>query len=235
VEIHLKELECKSCGAPLGADAISEKLALVKCNHCGCVFALETAPAAEDVEPPRREVPLPKGMEMQDLGMELRIVRSWKSWIVLPMIPFAAFWWGFLFIWYSVTSDAPLIFRIFPLIHVGAGVVLVYFILAMLLNRTTVRVTDDWVEVAHRPLPWPGSACLPADEIDQIYCCRKISRDEDSSRETYQVVVLGRSGQRKMLLSGLPDAEQGIFVEQQIEGFLGIRDQRVSDPDEVAY
>ncbi|MFP4356402.1 MAG: hypothetical protein ACLFUJ_14890 [Phycisphaerae bacterium] len=236
--LKLTELECKGCGAPLGADAVSEKLMLVRCKHCGCVFALESVPAATPtpIDPPRRQVPLPKGMEMFDRGNELQIVRSWKSIAVLFLIPFAAFWCGFLLFWYSsaIGSGAPIVFVLFPLIHVAVGVGLVYFIFACLLNKTVLRVTPNHLEVKHTPLPWPGGKTLNSVDIEQLFCRRRIRHSDNSTSQTYEVLAVTVGGQEK-ILSGLTEAEQGVFVEQQIEKYLGITDRRIGDPDEVAY
>ncbi len=237
MEVHLKRLTCKSCGAPLGAEAISERLAVVRCNHCGCVFALETAPAAEHVDPPRREVPLPKNMEMFDSGNGLVIRRKWPVAQGLALSGFCVVWLAVcttIFSGFRETAGGG-IFSLFALIFFGAGAVMGYTGLAMVLNTSTVRVEGQSVTIRHGPLPLRFGAELACPEIEQVYCCRKLTHHENSTRESFQVIALMRSGASRKLLADLDQAEQAIFVEQQIETFLGIRDRRVGDPDEVAY
>lgn len=125
-------LTCPACGSPFSADDVHVELGVANGRS-----------ASRSTRATGRTV------------IEWRWFRAAR----LVMIPFAIFWWGFLIAWYSSMLQHPaksLMPILFPLLHVGAGVAVVYSILTNLLNRTRIVADDGGITVSHGPMPWPG-------------------------------------------------------------------------------
>lgn len=175
------------------------------------------------------DIGLPQGMNVVNMGDSLEITRRWFSCSYIVMTFFTLFWLGFLGLWYSTAlqNKGASIFPVllFPLLHVGIGIFLAYSTLAGYLNTTTVRVDWSTLSIHHGPLPWPGNQTIDARDIKQIYVKEHISRSRRGGTSvTYQVHALTHSGKNLQLLSGLPNDEQALFIEQEIEKFLRIQD-----------
>ena len=87
--------------------------------------------------------------------------------------------------------------------------------------------------IRHGPLPWPGNHTLNSADIEQLFCQEKFRQGKHGGSYTYEVHAVLTDGTKKELVSGLDDADQAIFIEQQLEDHLGIEDRRV--PGELTY
>jgi hypothetical protein len=175
-------------------------------------------------------VVLPAGFTLERSGSELLIGHRWFTRSVFFMLFFCVFWDGFLVFWYSsalTEDDVDVMMVIFPLLHVGVGVGLSYYVLASFFNSTYVAVTRGHLIIAHRPLPWPGNRRIATHTLSQLFCKRKLKRSKHSTYYRYEVHALTTDGERHKLVSGLEDEEQALFIEQELEGFLGIVDAPV--------
>ena len=83
---------------------------------------------------------LPEKIELQEYPDYLHISRKWFGWQTVFMTVFAVFWNGFLYNFFNnMGGDTDLFARLFPLIHVAAGVGITYHAIAVNLhpNGTT--------------------------------------------------------------------------------------------------
>jgi hypothetical protein len=161
------------------------------------------------------------------------IVRRWfQPAKHLMMLVFAIGWNAFLVFWYGVafSGGGPWIMFVFPLVHVAVGLGVAYGALAGIMNRTTIRVTGDRLRIRHAPLPWLGNREVPVDELEQVYCTQKEHRGKNGVTFTYEVKTATKGGAGMTLLTGLPEAEQALYIEQTIEKALNIVD--VAMPEE---
>jgi hypothetical protein len=175
-------------------------------------------------------MPLPSGIEVQNNARELRLVLRWFSPVYIFLAVFSLFWIGFLVIWYSMAIGGPVIFQLFPLLHVAAGIGLAYATLAGFLNRTTITVERGHLSVRHGPIPWNGNRELPADALEQLYCQEHVTHSRNGGTTIrYSVQAVGKESRRKItLVSGLTDRDQALFIESQVEQKLGIIDRPVT-------
>jgi hypothetical protein len=120
---------------------------------------------------------------------------------------------------------------LFPLIHVAIGTALTYYVVAGWLNRTQVYVDRQGLYVRHRPLPWWGKADIDAADLKQLYVKEVVSRNRRSGETTFELRAITHAGRNIKIVGGLETQEQGLFLEQKIEKFLGIENARV--PGEV--
>jgi hypothetical protein len=222
-------LACQACGAPFESGSVDRARGLASCRFCHAVTAVPADPAAAAAPATRELVAMPRGMRILPLrGGEWVLERRWWAWPVLALCAFAVVWDGAVLFVASMfwASGGPWFFRLFPLIHVGVGVLLTYACLAFLVNTTRVAATHGSLTVRHGPLPWRGSRTLPVSSIDQLYAVARTTRDSDGdTQSTYSVRVKRKDGTTIDLLTGLFTAEQALYVEQEVERRLGIVDR----------
>ena len=124
-------------------------------------------------------------------------------------------------------GDAPWIMFTFPIVHLAVGVGLTYSTLAGFFNHTTLEVDAEEIRVMFDPFPWLGEVTLKTMDVAQVYCKENIRKSENGTGVSYQLMVVTREGKAKKLLSGLESPEVGLYIEQQIETWLHIKDQPV--------
>lgn len=224
-------LHCKQCEKPIAAGDINLDRALAKCAACNAVFSfadqIEGDNDARKVD--RAAVGLPENMRDESSGYKLRLVRRWFSPAIFILLIFCFLWDGFLVFWYSMAfkEGAPLIMKVFPILHVLIGVGLTYGVVCGFVNRTEVEVEGGELRVRHGPLPVPGNRRLAADDLQQLYTRERLRRNRNGHSYQYEVRAKTRGGKSVSLLSGLSDPELALYYEQRIEQFLGIKDEPV--------
>ncbi|MCA9055222.1 MAG: hypothetical protein KDA75_15385 [Planctomycetaceae bacterium] len=233
-------LKCPACNAPLEAPADRPRFF---CRFCGTPVELSDlqidspdgshqAPSAS----PKPVVPIPDHLQVETFGDELTIRWRWFSWIVLFLIPFAIAWNAFLIGWYAMATgmgaDMPgpmrWIFLIFPIGHVAVGLGLIYAILTMLFNRTTIRVRHGELSVSHGPIFFPGSKSVAVDDIEQLYCTREVNPGKNGSVHLrHPLHAQLKSGRSVVLIKGSTDRDLVRSVEQLVERHLHLEDRPV--------
>lgn len=228
--MELMEIRCKRCGAPIPKRNIDRELALATCEHCGTVFGLRLPTPEEEREAPRvperPPVPMPERFEIAETGSALRITYQWFNWTYVMLMVFAVFWNGFMVVWNVMGAVATFgIMNLFGLLHTAVGIGMAYYALVGLINSTTIWVTPGVLKISHHPLPWFGAKEVRASAIRQLYAKEVIRSTKNGTSRNYQVhAVLEGEGQEK-LLQGLAEAEQALYIEQEIERYLGIEDR----------
>ncbi len=228
--MELQELRCKSCGATIRPDSIIIRLSMARCDHCGAVFAISGLPTPDDgiAKQPRIKVPMPRGLVVEDFGNSLEIRRRWFHALFIFLAFFCVFWNGFMIVWHSIALASGMWFMsLFGLLHTAVGIGLAWYTLAGFLNTTTIRARGGLIEITTGPIPWWGNTTLTAADIDQLYCKEKVSHGKNGTSCSYQVLVVTKANVRKPLLKGLPEADQALFIEQELERFLNIEDRPV--------
>lgn len=228
------QLACPRCDALIDSEEVNVKLGVAKCTRCGTVFGFadQLAPRAHPARPaePRPEVPLPPRIRVDQWGHELSLSWRWFTLPVLFLVFFCIAWDSFLVFWYGIalTTDAPWIMSVFPIAHVAVGLGLTYYTVASLFNTTRLRIAGGELKMQHGPIPWRGEVNLPASDIEQVFCTEKIHRGKHGHRSwTYRVNAMLTDGRRVELVSGLPEADEALYIEQTLELHLGIADRRV--------
>lgn len=223
------ELKCRNCGSQLSPEDISPQLAAARCRHCNALFALPTTVLQPAAPLPRPEVVLPKGFRVDRTARGFQISRRWLTPATWFLLFFAIVWNGFNVVWNSIALTQGLWFMsAFSLFHVAVGVGLAYFVAAQFFNTTTIRCEDGTLTIHHGPLPWRGNQSLATHEIRQLYCTEKITHGKNGSSTNYALHAVLANQQRKTLLNGLGEADQAVFIEQQIEKHLRLVDQAVA-------
>lgn len=222
---------CAACqsGQAVGAQAGKDPASKDPPQEAG-----QDPPAGRDALRERARVPMPRGIEVDDRGSDLRLSRRWFTPMALFLVFFCAAWDAFLVFWYGMAltqKEVPWLMVVFPIGHLAVGVGLSYFTLCLFLNRTVVSIAGGLLTVRHGPLPWPGNRELPVDDLEQLYCEEVISRGKNGTSRTWKVHALDRRGAQVTLLSGLDDRTQARFIEQTVEEWLEIEDRPVEGED----
>lgn len=109
--------------------------------------------------------------------------------------------------------------RYAPFLVVAA---ILYYVLAGILNSSTIRIADGEVAIEHGPLPWWGEFSFPTSDVRQFFCTQQVHYHKRGWSLTYSLEMLDQGGQQTTLLSGFPSPEQPLFLEQQLEAKLQI-------------
>lgn len=238
-------LDCKECGARIPAEDMNLENLVARCRRCDAVFsfAAEVGAGAEGlaapvgVDGPRRpvplslgDVPLPRGITVDDEPGQFTIVRRWFAPKIIGLLFFCALWDGFLIVWYAgvLTTGAPLPMVLFPLLHLAVGAGITYAMLAGFLNRTRIEIDPMSFSIRHGPLPWRGNRTISALDIDQLYVMEKVHHGKHGRTWlTFEVWSKLKGAPDVKLLSGLEDRNQALSIEQVVEDRLRIADRPV--------
>lgn len=224
-------LNCRNCGAEINAGDVNLDRMLAKCNCCNAVFSFDDQ--FEYADTPEQayqkfNVEKPRGMQVQAMGGEIKIIRNWFSPVIIFLALFCIVWNGLLLFWFGVAFTSQSWFpAVFVLPHAAVGLGLLYWVLAGIFNITEIQVNGQELSIRHRPLPWPGNKNLFLADISQLYCKEHVTRGRRSSHTTYEVHAVTRDNQRQKLITGLPHTDEALFLEQEIEQFWGIKDRPV--------
>lgn len=225
------DIKCPHCSRVIQAENINIQTCIAKCGSCNAVFGFaDKVPGASAFGPSKSAVEMPRGYTMENEGADLVITRRWLSWKHLVMLVFCVFWDGLLVFWYTMafTKGGPLLMKLFPVLHVGVGVFLTYSTLAGFLNRTRITLNTLELRIRHYPLPWPGNKVVQRQEIEQLFCEKIMHSTRNGISYTYNLQAVKASGGSLKLVTGMDKPEDALFLEQKIEGFLGITDRLVA-------
>jgi len=227
----LVELKCTNCGSQLDPTDISPQLAAARCPHCDSLFAIPTHTSAPPLPPEqpviRPKARQPKNIRVSSLRGDLILERRWFSPAILFLLFFALFWTGFSVFWVIGASAVGGIFGLFGLPFVAIGIGMLYAVAAGIMNRTIIRAGNHQLSVHHGPLPWAGNKSIPRHQIAQIFCREVTRQSKNGSNTVYTVEVVSSDKHREPLLKSLSSEDEALFVEQQLEAFLGINDRPV--------
>jgi hypothetical protein len=229
------ELTCNMCRAPVTAGGDDLSRGITRCLHCGTVFHLAGRKGAElgvkDVQPRRlARAKLPKKFQVEEEPGLVRISWRWFTPSLLFLTFFCIVWDGFLLLWYTAAfafPDIPLMFKVFPLLHVAVGVGLTYRVIAGFVNSTRVEVTRRSLSIQHGPMRWKRNRTIQGSDLKQLFCKQKVHRTNDTETYTYELLAFTRDGQTLTLLDSLEEPRQALYLEEQLERRLGIDNEPV--------
>lgn len=234
-------LFCPRCREQVRAEDVNLQTQLAKCRVCHEVFSfdLPKRPLDNMIIPGPTRVPKPNSLRVEDDGEVRRIVQSWFTPAIIPLLLFCIVWDTFLVVWYAFALFGEdqgdgvgwWLALLFPLFHVAIGVGLTYLVLAGLLNRTIVTVTADRLTVRHGPIPTGGNRSLEISEIAQIYCEENKKHTRRGVTFFYRVMAMTKDAEAVKLVGHISDKSTALFYEQQLEEWLGIPQRHV--PGEV--
>ena len=216
-------LPCPHCQQEIPASAVLEELAVAKCPSCHTIVELPQGGAAVA----RGKVAMPEKFVVEEFGSTLSVTWRWYSFVSWILLAFCALWDGVIATAYSsmFARHASLPELLFPLIHATAGVGLTYVMVCTFVNSTRVSCEGGLLTVKHGPLPIRFKVELATAEVSQLFSTEKITRNKNGSEmRSYELKALTRGGKKVVLLNGLDDPRQALWLEQRLEKLLRITD-----------
>jgi hypothetical protein len=183
---------------------------------------------------PPMEAPIPPQISVVRDAEVLTIIYRWFQPLDLIRLAGSVVFCGigFSFVRKNWQNTASLPW--FGLIFMGFGLCMVYSSLAGLLNQTRVVVKSGNLWVRQGPLPWFGDAFIPADRIHRLYREDTVSSGSgfrfritgSNSSPAYYLRAILRDGRKIQLMRSMPTPDLTLYLEQEIEKALGIKDRR---------
>lgn len=228
------QLHCPKCEHEIVSDDINIDRGLAKCKNCNNVFTFEqnlrSAPLRK-----RKEVLMPEEVEIDEYEDEMTIFYKWrKAKGISPFfIFFGLVWNGFLipFILAAIASGTWQILLGISL-HVMVGIGFLVFILSRLMNTTYITVDDYELSIEHRPIAIPyfhKNQYYDVRAIEQLYAKKYVSHTTNGVPvHAYAVVAKFDNGEELEIIKGLKSKNKALFIEQEIEIFLGMKDKKTT-------
>lgn len=223
------KITCPDCYKEIPAADVDLKGKTAKCVHCNNVFSFSHLFPDPDAKP-RAPLGKPKNFTIEHSPEGLTIVRRWFSPAVIFMSFFCLFWNTFMVFWfYTAFSQKAYSMALFGSLHGVVGLGLLYATVAGFINKTYVRIAFGTVSVRHKPFPSFGQKHISRQDIKQLYSKETVHHHKHGYSYSYSVQMITTRGAIVELVSGLPSKEEALFLEQEIEKYLGIDDESVRD------
>lgn len=255
-----RTLDCPHCGSEVPAKNINIGRLVAVCPTCDTVFQFgsggeavaPSAPATPTATPyvektklkqkPRKVAPSRAIRTFDDTqtgGFEIhkRARSSGNKGGMAGMVFFTVLWDGFMVMWYGIAfSTGAWEMALFGTLHGAVGVGLTYWVLTYYFNVTRIAVTPAQVTVTTTPIYVHAPRRFDATHIDQFYV--RSTGYEVNGKPHFEVMadILGEEPQK--VVGGFINYADAVYVEQEIEHYLGIEDMPVpgeANPHKLAY
>lgn len=183
-----------------------------------------TTPAYFKVQAP---VTAPESMDVAREGGALIIKRKWFNSSIYFVSLFAILWNGFMIVWnFIAISEGIIEMALFAILHDCAGLFLIYIVVVTLLNSTFITVRNGTLLVENRPIQGcHAPKVFDTQPIRDIHCKRNVSVSSSENRgvnTSYDVRALDANRVETVIVDNLASLEEALFIEQELEIFLGL-------------
>ena len=148
----------------------------------------------------------------------------------LVVIAYDVFGLPYLYRWYIMTFSVPKvdIFSILiPLFNALLILAANYALMIGFFNTTVISVTSNVISVKDGPFPIWGNKRLASKDVLQLYCKKENVWNKFYVSTDFSVEAVMDGKSNVTLLFNLKQADQALFVEQEIEKFLNIEDKPI--------
>ncbi len=228
------QLSCPNCESEIFSDDINIDKAIAKCSNCHTVFPFEEEVKKKSRGGRRKEVFQPEGIEMFRLRSELNIDYKWRNTQSTNyfMLFFTMVWNAMILpSAFAAVMSGDLISLLFMSIHIGVGVWLLLGQLSKFINSTFITVDEHYLIIENRPIsnPWFKNKQIPVKNIEQVFVKKKNTGSVNGNPTYgYSVVAIEKRTKREIpLIEGMSKSDKALFIEQEIEYFLGIEDRPI--------
>ncbi len=224
------EIHCKNCGSVIPAPNIDLNRQIAKCERCNSVFNCRDELSSISYVK-RDETELPDMIKVTRDSSGLNIVRRWLSSKYKFLVFFAIVWDGFLIIGLGGPIRSGNYSNIsFMSVHILAGFFVTYLALAGIINKTRITVNPRSITIRHGPMPGWRNKEIDPSHLKQLYSREFVSYSKRGGQNrSYELHAETKSGKDIKLLADIENKEQALYIEQEIERYLNIKDQLVED------
>ncbi|HIH44812.1 MAG TPA: hypothetical protein HA257_07015 [Candidatus Methanoperedenaceae archaeon] len=218
---------CSQCNSSVPANNIDLNSKIAKCANCNSVFNFKDQLAG--IFEKRADITLPDGVSIRKDILGMMITRRWFRRSILFLTLFTLFWDGVvLSIYWSSIVSGQYNTAMSGSLHAIIGIFLTYYVLTGYFNKTYISVNPQSISIRNGPIPALGNKSIGARDVRQLYSKENIQSSRRGISYTYDLYAINSQGKHAKLLSGLENAEQVLYIEQQMESFLHIKDEPVS-------
>ena len=177
----------------------------------------------------------PKGFIINEYDEYLQITKKWlgRKTIVAIITIFSLVFPLVLFLSDSdaIKIKSEIMILAIQILLFLAVLIAIYYAIATLVNKTNIYVSQKAIEIKHQPLPWFGSKRIETSNIKQFFL--RSFQDTSSSRggKGYYVNILTHEHQEIYFLSGFNNRDEALYLEQELEKYLGIENIKVDGED----
>ena len=250
------QLSCVTCGQLILAEDVNLQNMVAKCRNCNAVFSF--APVNADASKSSiletvqelvkeanrqqsstlarptdgRKIEMPKGVITErDFG-ELRFIIPWRNTRRWGFFLLFTIVWNAILTPFIVMGVATGEWRIllFASLHILVGVSFLMYTLGLMLNKTSIVVTSQGVDIKNGPIPIPfnPNRFMAVRDIEQLFVEEYVpSKTNGRPDYTYAVTALTTSAERQRLVGGFSQPGHALYLEQEIENFLNIKNRPV--------
>jgi hypothetical protein len=132
--------------------------------------------------------------------------------------------------WYITTFSASrigILTILFSLLNASIILGAHYVLMICFINTTVISVTSNVISVKDKPLPIWGNKRVASKDVLQLYCKKENVWNKFYFSTAFSVEAVMDGKRNVTLLFNLEQAEQALFVEQEIEKFLNIEDKPI--------
>ena len=226
------QLQCPNCASQIKSEDINLPQLLAKCWSCHTVFSFEGSVASAERNRPQI-VTMPPGIEAFSLLSELSIQISWRKSASGFLIFFTIFWNAVLIPFIAIAiATGEWVILLFISLHLFVGISLLYWMIAVLLNTTYITVNQREITIEHKPIavPFYPNRLMPVEEVEQLFTEKYVNgRTNGQPNFAFSLKAIKKNHEHIPLVKGLKSYEQALYVEQQVERFLNIKDRAVAE------
>ena len=230
------EVTCDKCGYSIDSEHVNINSSLAKCTNCNTVFSIREDHFFKSERKGRPEMIMPEGTDVLELNESLDIRLDWLKSHPRGTLGFLTFftvlWNGILGVMTAAFFMGGLENVAFLSIHILVGLGLIYYLATVYLNYTDIIVTKDYIDISHRPVknPFIRKKHIDTKDIEQIYVTKYVSSTtNDKPNYAYALYAVLKTNNRKIALIKGMNRETQLYLEQEIERFLKIKDKHVED------
>lgn len=218
---------CKLCAAPIPEVDLNTQTGLAHCPQCDAVFNF--TPAFEADKPHAKTMDAPEGLTSTHDFDGLHLIYRWRKGS-LPVQVLAVALVNALVLWWL--ADAYRQHRLdqaaVGLVFLAVGIWAIGSLLLTLLNRTHIRITVNQLTLRSGPLPVHSQRVMAREQIKQVYVVQFKHGTGRHTHIRYRVQAALYDYADMILVENVGSADDALYIEQQIERFLKIRDVRVA-------
>lgn len=218
---------CKLCDATIPDVDLNRQTGFAHCPKCHAVFNF--TPAFEAGKPDFPTMDAPKGLTATRDADGLHLIYRWRKGslpvqvLAVALVNALVFWW---------LADAYRQQRLdqaaVGLVFLAVGIWAIGSLFLTLFNRTHIQITINQLMVRQGMLPFNGRRAMPREQIKQVYVVQFKYGTGRHMHIRYRVQAELYDYEDMVLVENLGDAHDALYIEQQIERYLSIRDVRVA-------
>ena len=217
------QIVCPQCQASIPAPDVELARGLAKCSACDDVFDFTgqvdptEVPAATPALARRARVLAPRGMSDVEVQGGVAFKRRWFGarhvFTGLGGLGLT----GFMLLLDSAATLWPL-----SAMPWAVALGLCAHAVVGLVNGTVVKVTEEGIRIAHRPVPWFGTKMLYRGAIEGVYVLERVADSQQGRRVRYEVWAKLTAGRATKVIGGLHTAHEACYIEDRLQVSLGL-------------